>query len=92
MHGRVHISRGSTVIATLTAEQGQAASLPHGLPIFGEGAMIDREPRSAAATATTDCKFLTLPLETWAAVTLAAPDFRTRLRRLRDLPSRVDVA
>lgn len=79
MHGAVSLLRGQLSVATLTAEQGQATSMEHGMPVFGELAMVDRRPRSTKAVATVDSKLLVLPLEQWAACTLAVPDLKSRL-------------
>lgn len=85
-HGRVDIVKGAHVLAKLEATQGQAANLPpFGLPIFGEMAVLDRKPRVNAAVVTADAKLLVLPVEQFAACTLAVPDFKARLRKLREL-------
>lgn len=82
MHGSVQIRKGSLVLSTLHAEQGQAAATDLGLPIFGEMAILDRSPRIAAAMAVSDCKLLVLPGEQFAACMLIVPDIKARLRRV----------
>ena len=61
------------------------------MPIFGEGALLDRRPRSLVAVATSECKMLVLPVEQFAAASLAVPDLRARLRRLKAIRG-VDLA
>ena len=39
--------RAAETVATLTAEQGQATSTPHGMPIFGQLALIAAVPLTA---------------------------------------------
>lgn len=85
MHGAVTLLRGKVTVATLSVEQGQASNTEHGLPIFGERAMLDRQPRSLAAVATADCKLLVLPLEQWAACSISVPELKSRLRKLKDI-------
>jgi CRP-like cAMP-binding protein len=43
--------------------------------------LLDRRPRTAHARAVTDLKLLVLPVEQFAACTLAVPDLKARLRR-----------
>ena len=64
--------------------QGKASSLPLGLPVFGEMALVDRSLRTESAVVTSDSKLLVLPLEEFASCTLAVPDIKTRLRRMRE--------
>ena len=78
-------------VATLSAEQGQATSTEHGMPIFGQLALLDRNPRTTTAVCKVDTKLLVLPLESWAAASLALPDIKARLRRLRELPNGAEV-
>ena len=85
MHGSVTLLKGSVPVASLTAEQGQATSTDHGMHIFGEKAMLDRRPRSLTCRVTSETKLLVLPLEQWAAMTLAVPDFKTRLKKLLEI-------
>ena len=85
MHGSIDICKGSLVLTTLTAEQGQAASTEAGLPVFGEMAMLDRKPRIAAAVVATDCKLLVLPVEQFAACMLIVPDIKARMRRMKEV-------
>ena len=85
MHGAVTLLRGKVTVATLSVEQGQASNTEHGLPIFGERAMLDRQPRNLAAVATADCKLLVLPLEQWAACSISVPELKSRLRKLKDI-------
>jgi CRP-like cAMP-binding protein len=51
MHGAVDITKGGSLLTRLQAEQGQAATSEKGLPVFGEMAIIDRQPRIANAVA-----------------------------------------
>ena len=48
-------------------------------------AVLDRKPPVNAAVVTADAKLLVLPVEQFAACTLAVPDFKARLRKLREL-------
>jgi len=84
MHGSVNILKGSLLLQTLHAEQGQAATSDLGLPVFGEMAMLDRKPRNAAAHCVSDVKLLVLPHEQFAACMLIMPDIKARLRRLKE--------
>jgi CRP-like cAMP-binding protein len=85
MHGSVCMLKGSVPLATLTAEQGQATSTEHGMAIFGENAMLDRRPRSLTCKVLAESTLLVLPLEQWAAATLAVPDLKARLRRGKEI-------
>ena len=85
MDGAVTFLKGKAPLAGLAATQGQATSTEHGLPIFGEKAMLDRKPRALSCVATSPCKLLVLPLETWAAVSMEVPELKMRLRRLKDI-------
>ena len=77
------ILKSSTPVATLRAEQGQATAAEHGLPIFGQMALVDRNPRQTSAVVTAPgTKLLVLPLEAWAALAMAVPDIKSRLRRV----------
>lgn len=80
----MQLTRGRQLLATLgpVPAAGGAAATPGGLPAFGETAMLDRRPRTAHARAVTDVKLLVLPVEQFAACTLAVPDMKARLRRL----------
>jgi len=73
------------------SHEGQATTTAHGMPIFGYLARIDRNPRTCTAVCAADTKLLVLPLESWAACTLAVPDLKARLRRLRELPYGAEV-
>lgn len=90
LHGSVTILKGSTPLTTLSAVQGQAATTPEGLPIFGELALLDRRPRVLKAVVASNAKLLVLPVEQFAAAALAMPDVRQRLRRLKSVRA-VDV-
>ena len=73
-------------VATLSAEQGQATSYENGMPVFGQLALVDRNPRqSTAVVSAPDTKLLVLPLESWAACAMAVPDMcaaaRSKLAR-----------
>ena len=85
MHGSVAFFKGSTPLATLTAEQGSATATEHGMPIFGENAMLDRRPRALTCRVTADSKLLVVPLEQWAAMTMAVPDFKARLKKQKEI-------
>ena len=76
--------KGSLLLSTLCAEQGQAATTNLGLPVIGEFAMIDRRPRNASAVCATDTKLLVLPYDQFAAFFLFVPDIKPRLRRLKE--------
>lgn len=83
MHGSVTIMKSTRVIATLSAEQGQATSAEQGMPVFGHMALVDRGSlRRNTAVCATDTKLLVLPLESWASAIMAAPDLTGRLRRV----------
>merc|ERR1711898_26295 len=81
MHGSVKIYNKSKLVATLTAEQGQATTTEGGMPIFGHFALTERSPRQRKAVVAMDSKLLVLPLESWAAFTLAIPDIKGRLKK-----------
>jgi len=94
--GAIQLLRGRQPVATIArgtpgtaADAGSArggadaAAVRQGLPLVGEMALLDRRPRTVAARAVCDCELLVLPVEQFAAFSLAVPDFRTRLRRLR---------
>ena len=75
----------ATPLCTLTAEQGQATSTEHGMHIFGENAILDRRPRALTCKVLAETTLLVLPLEQWAAATLAVPDFKARLRKGKEI-------
>lgn len=84
--------KGGETLQTLRAEHGQASTSELGLPVFGEMALLDRKPRSAAAVALSDCKLLVLPQEQFAASMLILPDIKARLRKLKELRRRENEA
>ena len=83
MSGAVELLKGRQLLNTLSVPPGGAAAMANGLPAFGEAAMLDRRPRTANARAVVDTKLLVIPVENFATLTIAVPDFKTRLRRLR---------
>ena len=85
MHGSVVLLKGSVPVATLSAEQGQATSTEFGMPIFGENAMLDRRPRSLTCKILSETTLLVLPLEQWAPMTMAVPDFKARLKKGKEI-------
>src|SRR5262249_54203592 len=69
--GKVEIRQGSRVLETLSA---------HGL--FGEMALIDSVPRSAAAVAATDTALIPVGKERFLSLVRNSPDFAISLMRL----------
>ncbi len=87
MHGVVSILKGKLAIQRLQAEQGRPSL--ESVPMFGELALLDRRPRVNAAHADTDCKLLVLSVESFSALTMLVPDFKSRIRKLRESSFRV---
>ena len=83
VRGTIRISRASTTLATLGPREG-----------FGEMALLDREPRSATATAESDATLLTLNRDAFDRVieqnpTVARGVYRVLTERLRNTLAQV---
>jgi CRP-like cAMP-binding protein len=61
---------------------------------FGEMSVVDQEPRSATATALTDCRLIPVKLDRFRELIAQNPDFaleimRVMARRIRSMDSRI---
>jgi len=61
------------------------ADQPTGLPVFGESAVVDGQPRIASLVAAEECHLLSLPKKNFRNFLTAVPDFKTRIQQMADL-------
>ena len=47
--------------------------------------MLDRRPRSLTCKILSETTLLVLPLEQWASMTMAVPDFKARLKKGKEI-------
>ena len=82
LHGQCKIVKSGKVVAYIDSKDADELS---GRPFFGEMALLDSRPRMASVIATHACMLLVLPQRAFPRFLATVPDFRYRLRRLKEL-------
>lgn len=87
-HGRVEVHKDGQTVAVLDAADGEEQGSDghcEGHPFFGEMALLDGKPRMAGVRSVTPCTLLVLGRAQFNHFLQLVPDFKPRLRRLKEL-------